>query len=95
MVASLLEIRGIASEIVTVRTKGDRKPRKKENRITSLTIRPGLFTHEIESALVRRKADIAVHSMKDVPLELREGLAIAAVLEREDPRDVLVFPEAA
>jgi hydroxymethylbilane synthase len=90
MVASLLEIRGVASEILTVRTKGDRKPRKNENRITAASITSGLFTHELETALVKKKADIAVHSMKDVPLVLREGLAIGAVLEREDSRDVLV-----
>lgn len=50
----------------------------------------GLFLKEIEEALVERRADLAVHSMKDVPAELMPGLVIAAVPPREDPRDVLV-----
>lgn len=50
----------------------------------------GLFVKEIEEALVARRADIAVHSMKDVPPELAAGLAIGCVPRREDPRDVLV-----
>ena len=50
----------------------------------------GVFTKEIEDALLSREIDIAVHSMKDLPTELTRGLTIAAVPEREDPRDVLV-----
>jgi len=49
----------------------------------------GLFVKEIEEALVSRRVDLAVHSMKDVPAELMAGLTIAAVSAREDPRDVL------
>lgn len=86
MVASLLELRGVASEIVTVRTKGDRKREKPEAGPSV----PGLFTHELEVALAKKKVDCAIHSLKDLPLELRKGLAIVATLEREDPRDVLV-----
>lgn len=50
----------------------------------------GVFTKEIEEALLRGEIDLAVHSMKDLPTELAPGLAIIAVPEREDPRDVLV-----
>jgi len=50
----------------------------------------GLFTKEIEEALLGRRADLAVHSLKDLPTELPEHLVLAAVSEREDPRDALV-----
>jgi len=50
----------------------------------------GLFTKEIEEALLDRRADLAVHSLKDLPTELPEGLVLAAVPEREDPRDAVV-----
>ena len=52
----------------------------------------GLFVKEIEEALLERRADIAVHSIKDVPATLPEGLAIVCIPRREDPRDVLVAP---
>jgi hydroxymethylbilane synthase len=50
----------------------------------------GLFVKEIEEALLRREADIAVHSMKDVPTDFPDGLHLAVVCEREDPRDALI-----
>jgi hydroxymethylbilane synthase len=50
----------------------------------------GLFVKEIELALLERRAELAVHSVKDLPAELAEGLVLAAVPAREDPRDVLV-----
>src|SRR4051794_4925065 len=49
----------------------------------------GIFTKEIEEALLKKEIDLAVHSMKDLPTELAGGLTVAAVPEREDPRDVL------
>jgi hydroxymethylbilane synthase len=73
-------------EIVVIRTTGDR-----------ITDRPlaelggkGLFTKEIEEALLAGQVDLAVHSMKDVPTVLPAGLEIAAHLPREDPRDALI-----
>ena len=50
----------------------------------------GLFVKEIEEALLNNKVDIAVHSMKDVPTELPEGLHLAAICKRENPRDTLI-----
>ena len=55
----------------------------------------GLFVKELETALEDRHADLAVHSLKDVPMDLPPGFALAAVLEREDPRDALVSPRYA
>lgn len=50
----------------------------------------GLFVKELELALLENRADIAVHSMKDVPMQFPEGLGLAAICEREDPRDAFV-----
>ena len=50
----------------------------------------GLFVKELETALLDGRADIAVHSMKDVPMELPDGLTLGVICEREDPRDALV-----
>ena len=55
----------------------------------------GLFTKELEECLLSGQIDVAVHSLKDLPTELPEGLTIAAVLPREDPADVLVSRQAA
>ena len=51
----------------------------------------GLFTKELEVALLNGEADFAVHSLKDLPTELPEGLHLSGVSEREDARDVLIF----
>lgn len=55
----------------------------------------GLFVKELEVALEAGRADLAVHSLKDVPMELPSGFTLAAVLEREDPRDAFVCPQYA
>lgn len=52
----------------------------------------GLFVKELEVALSEGRAHLAVHSLKDVPMELPEGFVLAAIMEREDPRDALVSP---
>jgi hydroxymethylbilane synthase len=55
----------------------------------------GLFVKELEVAMAEGRADLAVHSLKDVPMELPEGFQLAAVLEREDPRDAFVSSQYA
>ena len=55
----------------------------------------GLFVKELETAMLEGRADIAVHSLKDVPMELPTGFSLACVMEREDPRDAFVSPRYA
>jgi hydroxymethylbilane synthase len=81
-----VEETGLNVEITVIKTSGDRFV---DRTIQSLGGK-GIFTKEIEDALLSREIDLAVHSMKDLPTELPEGLAIAAVPVREDARDVLV-----
>src|SRR5690606_22972692 len=75
-----------AVEIVGVRTTGDRI----QDRPLSEAGGKGLFTKEIEEALVDGRADLAVHSAKDVPTWLPDGMILSAVLPREDPRDAFI-----
>jgi hydroxymethylbilane synthase len=75
-----------AIEIRVIRTSGDAI----QDRPLSEVGGKGLFTKEIEEALLRREADLAVHSAKDMQTQLPPGLSIAGCLAREDPRDVLV-----
>lgn len=87
---ALLQADGrMETEIVVVHTKGDRIPDKSFGEIGD----KGIFASELEQALLQGKIDIAVHSAKDLPMKLAEGLRIAAVLERADVRDVLVVPK--
>lgn len=86
----LLEKTGTRCELVIVKTTGDR-----------ILDRPladaggkGLFTKELEEALLRDEIDLAVHSMKDVPVAIPAGLTIAALLPREDARDAFLSPKA-
>lgn len=81
-------IPGIETEIVTVTTKGDRI----QDRPISELGGAGVFAGELERALARGDIDIAVHSAKDMPIRLGEGLTVGCVLTRADPRDVLVTP---
>ncbi len=78
-------------EVVAIRTSGDRFQDVPIEKIGA----KGVFIKEIEEALLEGSIDVAVHSMKDLPTEIAEGLAIAAVPEREDPRDVMVSRLAA
>lgn len=76
----------LAFEIRTIKTVGDKILDVALSKIGD----KGLFTKEIEEALLRCEIDFAVHSMKDLPTELPQGLRIAAVTKREEARDVLV-----
>ncbi len=84
-VKSRIETLGEPCRIEIIRTTGDK--------ITDVPLAQvgskGLFTKEIEEALLDGRIDLAVHSLKDLPTELPAGLAIAAIPEREDPRDAL------
>jgi len=71
---------------VVIQTAGDRMHDAPSNE----TDTKGLFTRAIETALLEGRIDLAVHSMKDLPTQLPEGLVVAAVPTREDPRDALV-----
>ncbi|MGH6944291.1 MAG: hydroxymethylbilane synthase [Geminicoccaceae bacterium] len=75
-----------ALEVVIMRTTGDRVVDRPLAEIGG----KGLFCKEIEAALHERSIDLAVHSMKDLPTVLPDGLTVGAMLEREDPRDVLI-----
>ena len=79
-----------AVEIVTIRTTGDRV---QDRRLAEIGGK-GLFTKEIDQALIDGHVDLAVHSLKDVETWLPEGLEIACVLARDDPRDVFLSQNA-
>lgn len=73
-------------EIRKIKTTGDKILDAPLSRVGG----KGLFVKEIEEALIGKRIDIAIHSMKDVPTDLPEGLCISAIAEREDPRDALI-----
>lgn len=80
---------GAAVEILGMTTRGDQIL----DRTLSKVGGKGLFVKELETAMINGEADLAVHSLKDVPMELPEGFVLAAVSEREDPRDAFVSPK--
>ncbi len=85
-VAGELGALGVETSLEIIKTTGDK--------ITDIPLAKvgtkGLFTKELEEALVERRIDLAVHSLKDMPTDLPEGLLLAAVPEREDARDAIV-----
>jgi len=82
-ISTLLRSRGLELEIEIIHTTGDK--------ITDVALAKvgtkGMFTREIEEALAAKRIDLAVHSLKDLPTELPKGFEIAAITERQDPRD--------
>ncbi|NNM52234.1 MAG: hydroxymethylbilane synthase [Pseudomonadales bacterium] len=78
--------RGLNVELLTMTTRGDRILDAPLAKVGG----KGLFVKELEHALLEGRADLAVHSMKDVPMEFPEGLMLAATCERADPRDALI-----
>ncbi|XP_011504572.1 PREDICTED: porphobilinogen deaminase [Ceratosolen solmsi marchali] len=77
-------------KIITMNTKGDKILDVPLPKIGEKS----LFTEELESALENNRVDFLVHSLKDLPTTLREGLAIGAIMKREDPRDAVVMSKA-
>jgi hydroxymethylbilane synthase len=82
---------GVESELVIVKTSGDKFQQANFSEIGA----KGVFIKELEDALLERRVDLAVHSMKDVPTEIPEGLTIAAICKRQDVRDVLLSTSGA
>jgi hydroxymethylbilane synthase len=77
---------GVDVELVTMTTQGDKILDTPLAKVGG----KGLFVKELELGILEGRADLAVHSMKDVPVEFPEGLGLAAIMLREDPRDVLI-----
>ena len=82
---------GLRVALVAMKTTGDRIL----DRPLDLIGGKGLFVRELDAALRAGRADLAVHSCKDLPMELPEDLPLAALTRREDPRDALVLPRGA
>ena len=85
-VKALLEQRGHQVSLLGMTTLGDQILDRSLSKVGG----KGLFVKELEVALEEGRADLAVHSLKDVPMELPEGFDLACVMEREDPRDAFV-----
>jgi hydroxymethylbilane synthase len=90
-VRSLLQALGHRVTLLGMTTQGDQILDRSLSKVGG----KGLFVKELEVALEEERADIAVHSLKDVPMDLPEGFALACVMEREDPRDAWVSPGCA
>jgi len=85
-VKALLEQRGHRVQLLGMTTQGDQILDRSLSKVGG----KGLFVKELEVALQEGRADIAVHSLKDVPMDLPEGFALACVMERENPHDAFV-----
>ena len=85
-VKTLLEGQGYPVDLLGMTTKGDQILDRSLSKVGG----KGLFVKELELALLSEQAHLAVHSLKDVPMDLPEGFALSCILEREDPRDAFV-----
>jgi hydroxymethylbilane synthase len=90
-VQSHLQALGHAVDLLGMTTKGDQILDRSLSKVGG----KGLFVKELETALAEGRADLAVHSLKDVPMDLPGGFALACVMTREDPRDAWVSPHHA
>ena len=90
-VKALLEQRGHPVTLLGMTTRGDQILDRSLSKVGG----KGLFVKELETALEEGRADIAVHSLKDVPMDLPPGFELACVMAREDPRDAWVSPHHA
>jgi hydroxymethylbilane synthase len=88
---ALRETTGVEPEIVIIKTSGDKFQQTSFSQIGT----KGIFIKELEDALLDERIDLAVHSMKDVPTEMPEGLMIASIGKREDVRDALLSTSGA
>jgi hydroxymethylbilane synthase len=88
--AAALTARDIETEIVTFKTEGDKRINEPMGGVDTR----GLFTKALERALIAGKVDCCVHSLKDMPVEPTDHLTIAAMLERDDPRDALIVNDS-
>jgi hydroxymethylbilane synthase len=88
---ALRAVAGVQSELVIVKTSGDKFQQTRFSEIGT----KGVFIKELEDALLERRVDLAVHSMKDVPTEIPGGLTIAAICKRQDVRDALLSTSGA
>ena len=82
----LFQLAGVETEIVIIKTSGDKLTQSSLSQIGG----KGIFVKELEDALFEEKIDIAVHSVKDIPTEMQEGLSFPAICQRADVRDCLV-----
>ena len=85
-VQAILQARGFVVDLLGMTTQGDQILDRSLSKVGG----KGLFVKELEVALAEGRADIAVHSLKDVPMDMPEGFELACVMEREDPRDAWV-----
>lgn len=86
-VSGLLQSRGLATELNIIKTTGDRV----QDRFLHEIGGKGLFVRELEEAMKAGEADIAVHSLKDLPARIPQGFQLAAILPRHIPQDALIF----
>ena len=89
LLKGLLANNGVESELVLIKSEGDLNTQDYLHAMSTI----GVFTKALDDALLDGKIDVAVHSCKDMPTELTEGIHLAAYLERDEPEDVLVLPE--